>query len=542
MTKHRDQVWRLALPTPMYVAVMLAAWVIQSLWIPRWLVSSHAGLQTLVQTLPATLIALFALAFATLFVAIQQVTNTFSSRAPLILASDARVLRIVARTVMITASSLILGAITPDTKSMPSYLTAAGATLVIASAWLVYSYGRFAYLLIIDYSTPRSFADHVVSPVRNRINKKKYATGYIVFRVPLLGQTLRYALSRDDIETLHASLEGLQELQKICVDAALHEPSIRDHQLGEGNVRQGWLADELRRIYAGGCEQALRSQTPQEEIDLIVDHFANATRVFINGHQQSESKDMMTGLARIATTPYQVTPFATNFMPRPASALASLEKTAENADESCLAKYALANWAVAIFYPQYQFMRVHPLFAEGARSFGEHAPWTAAIELASDPNWYSQWVNKFESSADQLASILRLARDYSMGAGTSEHRRRKISAYAKWLNITENIASDMVGAGSGPSADFMRRLEEANQAIHLFGSSAVQSSSREYFDSFGEILTEIQGLSNLPDVNERRTAIISAINSRPIANARAKVLDAMNAELGTSWREDQTPE
>jgi len=50
-------------------------------------------LQTILQTLPATIIALFVLAFTTLFVAVQQVVNVFSSRAPLILAEDVRVRR-----------------------------------------------------------------------------------------------------------------------------------------------------------------------------------------------------------------------------------------------------------------------------------------------------------------------------------------------------------------------------------------------------------------------------------------------------------------
>lgn len=380
------------LATPVYVILLVIAVVAQSIWAPTWFVSSRTGLQTLVQSLPTALIALFALAFATLFVAVQQVTSVFSSRAPLILASDPRVRRIVARTILITALSLILGAIIPDPstppKQLPSYMTAAGTTLLIASALLIYAYGRFALLLIIDYSASRSFVAHVVDPVAEMLRRNKVKTGLILFRVPLLGQTLRYALKRDDAETFYASLEGLHTIQELYVAATVKNPSLRDHRIAANNVREHWLADELYRTYTGVCEEALRLQSPQHEIDLLVDDFGSATLTFIRAHQEHESKQMITGLARLTTSPYQVTEGVTNHLVRPASTLAAAEQCAERENLPVIAAFALANWAVAIAFPQVHFgVTYHPLFEEGVRGFGPHPPWTAAIELVRNPVW-----------------------------------------------------------------------------------------------------------------------------------------------------------
>lgn len=523
--------WRLLIPTPLYVMLLAVVIVIQDLWAPTWFVSSRAGLQALVQSLPTALIALFALAFATLFVAVQQVTNVFSNRAPLILASDVRVRRIVARTVLITAASLLLGAITPDPpKPLPAYMTATGTTLVVASALLIYSYGRFSYLLIIDYSTPRSFVNHVVNPVLNMVKRNKVITGLVVFRVPLLGQTLRYALNRDDAETLYASLDGLQTLQKTYVQAAVKDPSLRSHRLSAKDVREGWLADELYRTFVGVCEEALRLQTPQHEIDEIVDAFADATFTFISAHQESESRQMMTGLAQLTTSPYQVAPAVTNYMTRPASSLAKAERVAEDESQTFLASLALANWAVAISYPQIHFgYTYHPLFEEGVRFFGDHPPWQAAIACIQDPSWALQWANQLQNRLDLPVSMLELARDLHEGPESDSYRARKKSIYLDWLNITVNPASQIILN----STAFLRRLEGVNHKIFMFGTDEVQSAVRLYFHNYEGIVTSYSGslLSAQDNVEELLRILTTAFEQEAVAGARDAVLAAMSRDL-----------
>jgi hypothetical protein len=79
---------RLAWLIVRYIAALTIVWLIQWRWAPTWLVGSRAGVQTLLQIIPAAVIALFALAFAALFVIVQQVASVFSSKAPLVLLLD----------------------------------------------------------------------------------------------------------------------------------------------------------------------------------------------------------------------------------------------------------------------------------------------------------------------------------------------------------------------------------------------------------------------------------------------------------------------
>jgi hypothetical protein len=448
----------------------------------------------------------------------------------LILASDKRVQRIVARTILITAASLILGGLIPDEpKPLPAYTTVAGTTLLIASAALIYSYGRFSYLLIIDYSSPRSFVGHVVDPVTGLLNQKKVNTGLIVYRVPLLAQTLRYALEREDAETLYASLDGLRSFQRAYVAASTKTPSLRNHKIGPNNTREAWLADELYRTYMGVCEQALRLQSPQHEIDQIVDYFADATRTFITAHQEAESKQMMDGLAQLTASPYQVSPNVTNYLTRPATSLASAEQSAEAEGQVELASFALANWAVAMAYPQVHFgYTFHPLFAEGVGTFGEHPPFNRAIEHARDPSWNIRWANQLQFRLDAVVKMLELARDLHEGTDGTHFKARRRAVYTDWLDTTKNIAVGLV-----MNAEMsMRRLEGVNYYIAIFGSPAVQAATNSYFASYQGMLNSLSSAIAPNQSDELLQAVSAAFEQEPIVTARAAVVAVMEHDLG----------
>jgi hypothetical protein len=364
------------------------------------------------------------------------------------------------------------------------------------------------------------------------ISRNKVKTGLVLYRVPLLGQTLRYALNRDDAETLYASLEGLQTLQELYVKAAAKEPSLRNHQLTATSVRENWLSDELYRTYMGVCEEALRLHTPQHEIDHIVGSFGGATCTFIAARQEPESIQMMTGLALLAASPYQVMPNVTNYLTRPASMLAGAEHCAEQNGQARLASFALADWAVAISYPQVHFgYSYHPLFGEGVRSFGSQPPWDNALELTRDPPWNMQWANRLQYRLDFPASVLELARDLHEGPGGANYKARKRSIYRDWLGATDDIASGMVKNG----IRFMQSLEGLNQNISMFGSHDVQAAVRGYFNKFGisdEILKSHLDPATPAQANKLIRTLSLILEQRDIAQARVDVLTAMTQDLG----------
>src|SRR6266511_306155 len=120
---------------------------------------------------------------------------SFRPRVPLILDEDVRVRRIVARTVIITVAALLVGGQVTDVRRPPHHVTAAVATLLLAAVLLVYSYGRFATMLISEYSAPRAFISRVTRPVLPYLDNDRPRVGMVVLRIPLLGQALRCSYS-----------------------------------------------------------------------------------------------------------------------------------------------------------------------------------------------------------------------------------------------------------------------------------------------------------------------------------------------------------
>jgi hypothetical protein len=153
MRSTRIEGWTLWHPMPVYIMLLVLAVLLQARYTPAWLVESRAGLQTISQAIPATVIALFVLAFTTLFVVVQQTVTVFSSRAPLLLASDKRVKRIVARTALVAILALLIGGKVPDQGKPPSWLTATGATIVVATLLLVFNVNIQPAMLAVDGMT-----------------------------------------------------------------------------------------------------------------------------------------------------------------------------------------------------------------------------------------------------------------------------------------------------------------------------------------------------------------------------------------------------
>jgi hypothetical protein len=137
------------------------------------LVGSRAGVQTLLQVIPAAVIALFALAFAALFVIVQQVASAFSNKAPLVLLLDVRLQYLIAKAIILAGATLLLGGQVPDVRHPSPWTTAAVATLTLAAAQLTLSYGRAVQVLGLEYSMPRTFVGRVVRSAPGDVKKNR---------------------------------------------------------------------------------------------------------------------------------------------------------------------------------------------------------------------------------------------------------------------------------------------------------------------------------------------------------------------------------
>jgi hypothetical protein len=396
------------LPLWLYLPGWILVWLIQYYKAPTWLVGSRTGLQTLLQVIPATIIALFALAFAALFVVVQQVVGTFSSRAPLILATDRRVQRLVTRTALLAGVALLLGGQVLDSHKPPSLVTSAVATLALAAAWLVYSYGKFIVYMVVEYSGPRTFVYRVVEGLQEDFKKGRLEL--VSVKISLLGQALRYAIRRDDSEAVEAAQEGLVELHQRYVDESKRRPTIRLQPYRGRHVGR-LFSQQFCTALVQATEEALSLNAPERELDSLVDSLGNMADEAISAKQQRESKTLLMGLALLSTSVYQVTEGAWNFLARPAAALASAERAAEDQGLRGVATHALACWAVAVVYPVYHVQQSHPLHAESLQLLGSDPPWDAAIALVKRPLWRSIWANKLRDGAtDALLTALREGR------------------------------------------------------------------------------------------------------------------------------------
>ncbi|UUY02189.1 hypothetical protein LRS13_15880 [Svornostia abyssi] len=116
--------------TLLYVLRFVLAWVV--VWAltwelaPTWLLASRTGLQTLLQVIPATVVAVLVLVLGSLFVMAQVTTTLWGSRAPLMLTLDFEVHTMVARPLVLAVASILLAGQVPDTGEPTALVTAGG--------------------------------------------------------------------------------------------------------------------------------------------------------------------------------------------------------------------------------------------------------------------------------------------------------------------------------------------------------------------------------------------------------------------------------
>jgi hypothetical protein len=528
----RRDSWRLWLPTPWYILLWLGLAFLQARYAKTWLIGSRAALQTVLQSLPATLIALFVLAFTTLFVAVQQIVTVFSSRAPLILSEDSRVRRIVARTGFVAVAALLLGGQVPDVRRPAGYITAAATTLLLMSVQLVYSYGRFVTTLIGEYSAPRAFVSRVTGPVFDYLNRETPRLGMVVMRVPLLGQVLRYALRRDDSEGVGTALEGLQNLQSDYIRAAEVHPEVRYWSYGREKQVERWIGEELRRVFVSASEEALRLQAPQEELDWLVNYHGDAAMEAIKVSHVPESEALLIGLAQLSTTPYQVTEGVSNYLSRPASSLAAAERVAEEKGLIDLAALALSCWAVAITYPRFHLAVDHPLFEEGLKFLGPKPPWDLAIARVKDEHWRQLWANKFKTGEfDFMADVLRSAHARRQDPHSNGAQDQKRLAYTRWLDVSASLATWSFSSGKSWD-DYIHEIDEAKAALDFLASPDVKAAVQNYINNLGLGLSAVMEVSATTDDPRRQEAAIDAAFKRTMEGYHLAVVDAMRRDIG----------
>lgn len=524
------ETWHLWWPTPVFLIAGTTLFLFQCSYFPDWLVRSSTGVQTVLQSIPATVIALLVLAFTTLFVIVQQTVSVFSNRAPLVLAQDARVKRIVLRTALVALIAvLISGQTIEPSEDPPSWLTSLCATLVLATVLLVVNYLRFVLFLVIDYSSPRSFIGLVSGAVPAALTRDSHRNTTLVY-TSILGQSLRYALRRDDSEVVKAALEGFEDTYNYYSSLAMVHPEVSTLRYADNTIRTGWIADELRKIFVESAEEALGLGAPAEELDWIVDHLGNILYRSIRSGQCGDAKLVIEGHVQIGISPHLVQDKAINFVVRPLFVLAAAEKISEEQQENEIAAWCLASWSMTLVYYRVHFGVRHPQYEESRSVLGSGAPWSEAIALVRSVEWARRWANQFRPDEMALAAeVLRANSSRSNDGSLSEERALKRGVYAKWDNLIETIATWQFD-GTTPE-DHKAQLEITMAHLHMFGSPLVKFRVTKYMDAVGRGLEAVfDAVQPGTSVEAQRAAAQLAFSEamRPEAEA---VREAMNADL-----------
>jgi hypothetical protein len=412
-------IFRLTLFVIRYVSFWTLVWLLVWKVDPHLLVSSRTGLQTLLQVLPPTVVALLVLVLGAVFVIAQVVTSTWGTRAPLMITLDPQAVGVLAPPLLILIASLLLSGQVPDEGVPSNAVTAVAAVLALATVRMLVTAVVSVPTNIQRYIGPRLFAQFVIADVRRECDGG--ALGLVVFRTGLLAEMLRMALRRGDSVAASATLEAVSDFQSEYLASRESRPELRIFRTDDGTLREGWLALDLRRALVVAGEEALRLGSSGEDGNAICRTLGGIADRFDEAGDSQDGSTCMDGLTELATNYLQLGPGgATNLYTEPVLQLARLEARAEDREHRKAAAHALTGWALGAAYARYHLRReLHPMQPRSIYLFGADPPWGEALELISDPGWQQRWVNKL-SDPESLEHVI-----VEIGRAAREHARRQ---------------------------------------------------------------------------------------------------------------------
>jgi hypothetical protein len=399
-----------------YLAFWAAVWWLQwcgltDAWdaSATWFVDSRAGLQTALQVLPATIVAILVFALGAIFVVAQLAITAYGQRAAVLLGLDGEVHTLIVRPVVLGAGALLLAGQVPDRGDPSSAVTAAVATLVIATVVMIFASAATLGVILSRYTAPRGFPLHVVDPVGNELADG--STDLVVLRGPLLGEALKLALRRGDTISAIAILEAYRSFVDQYLAALQVQPSVRSHTTDDGSERQHWLAEDVVSSLVSAGGDGLKFMAPETDVQAVGRTLGGVAENFMRAGEDDDARICMEGLIELGTSSHQITPGgAVNFYGQPAAALAALEAVAEALGKPDLAEYALAGWLLTIAYPAFHFRAPrHPEWDWCIQALGPNPPWAAAKARVQSPEWTHTWANKQYKGPKPLLKAARNA-------------------------------------------------------------------------------------------------------------------------------------
>ena len=408
----RGALTRLLLFVERYILFWLLVWWIQWCFLQNWwddastwLIGSRSELQTALQVLPATEVALFVLVAGSVFVVAQLAVTAYGQRATLLIGLDPMIQGAIARPLLLIVAALFLTGAVPDDGRPSDAATAAATTVILATAFLTPSVALLLFNVLGRYTAPVNFAGAALERVDTELGDGD--TGLVAFRAPLLVEALKAALRRGDSIAVGQMLNALQALERIYLRALPAQPRIRQNRQSDGSLRDRWVAEDLSYGLVSAAQDALKLQSPESDTNSIAATLGSCGVGFLRGGQGEDAAICARGLIEMSVSAYQVG-IATNVYSAPVAELAGLEGAAEHAEANDVAAYCLAGWALGVAYGDYHLgQKRHPEWPFSIRAFGPSPSWDAARQIVESDQWQERWANKQYKGPNPLLDKLR---------------------------------------------------------------------------------------------------------------------------------------
>jgi hypothetical protein len=401
---------RLGVATRWLVAAILTVvlWLVQWKLAPAWLIRSTAGVQALLQAMPALVVAVYAVGLGSIFVIAQQVAPSYGSRSVRVLLRDMRVrLMLVTALLLGVGSLLLVGRVPGPTDTPPRALTAAAETVGEATAVFILVSALVLAALLDRYSDPAGFRQLVLESDGD-LGPDSLKGKTRVFR-----QTLRNAARRGESRTLNEMAGGLLELLDGYILEIQRDPSLRSRRpKDDAAAAPGWFGEEVSRALVRAGEEGVRANALWRDLNRIVASLQEGIRRMVAAGLTEDAQALLRGLAELGCFVREVdSESLREWFVKPAVALAQVEASAEGgSDSEELAGVALAAWALVTMKLGHQLSAASQLaFEHGIRALGPRPPWAVGMRVALSGRLQPGWEPPLPGQDQKVRVLLRQA-------------------------------------------------------------------------------------------------------------------------------------
>ena len=456
-------------------------WLIWSTQLSTWHVKEEA-FTTLLQVVPATIVAVFVFAVGAIFIIVQIIGPALGSRAieALLLRRRARACVIVGIILLLACMALTALALIMQEGAPEPWEALVGSVLAVAS---------FFYVPLSIWCISTVFHDFVSPGAYSRLlsrwgvlRRGSVAADWAFHQVRALRQWLRTACGTGESRDIVFALESFQNLlDRYCDEARpgknkplneeLREKILpseysradeivnsRWRQLLDPNSvppykisQKGWFGDELGRALARSAEVGIQSETLlRRDLDRLLVALGRATLQLADVERRPEKTRRPLGeeagflLDRIAeigmySFPSQDNMYSDWFV-RPALILASLERKLENIDaqvtgpagqKHSLAGRSLAAWCLVNYTLQQSKGDTNPMSeisAHGIDRLGNQARirlrlWDEAWALATGPAMCPSWMPPVDDDPGSQRCLTTFIADLQVLVAAQSGRR-----------------------------------------------------------------------------------------------------------------------